>query len=614
MLDVRKEKKGFGGANFFTVLVFAVLTCAVSALCLVSVGNAWAGQQVDVVLAGSSTEIGTAATESASQAARSKASIKRRCLDYLVEIFEGKAGAYTVDRKTHPYVDGMLHVMLPLVQWRVFENGMEKPLRVLKDQIEMLVSTGFARKLYLGPVYPQSVLEYDGARNDHFYWPAFFDGVDPRLGTKSDYVALVKEAKARGIDIVQDVVFEHIGYVGRDAEERAHYVALLKERGIEVPDDISKKVFLWGEWRDLSDPAIFRQEGPISQEAFDAFDRGTDARVVLSALDEIQTGSLFGLSRLNLENPEVLTKVIKENLWFVREAGVSKFRIDAAKHIPIPAMREIVKTIVENVKRYNPGEDPALILEYWTENVSRIGFMMRALAPYSDAVYFFDYPLALRIRNTILVNPDTVSDPNERGRVMAARSFRQFADLLGERAANGVRIKSLIPIVMDHDFLFPIYNGSERSLAQLAFSYAIAYMMSGNAPHFYNGFDRARFGPESDSIWTERFHQQEVIPRLPLSRILRPDSRALAVVDSLARKLTNHEVLVRSDDVFVKEVSDDSMVIERRLDDVGKALVARFSRTGDPGREERGEVIWEYTPASGPSVRIYEVNREVQSK
>src|SRR4051812_35447992 len=74
-------------------------------------------------------------------------------------------------------------------------------LRQLEGWLDHLIALG-ANGLALGPVFASSTHGYD--TTDWFE-------VDPRLGTTDDLVHLIDAAHARGIRVMLDGVFNHVG-------------------------------------------------------------------------------------------------------------------------------------------------------------------------------------------------------------------------------------------------------------------------------------------------------------------------------------------------------------------------------------------------------------------
>jgi cyclomaltodextrinase len=152
------------------------------------------------------------------------------------------------------------------------------------DWLDYAVRLG-ASGLLLGPVCASSTHGYDTI--DHFR-------IDPRLGDEADFHRLIAEARRRGLHVVLDGVFNH---VGRDFP--AFRTALAK--GVNSPE---AAWFCPLRERDISgEPAFATFEGHP------------------------------GLITLNHDNPEVSDYVIQVmNHWLDR--GISGWRLDAAYAVP----------------------------------------------------------------------------------------------------------------------------------------------------------------------------------------------------------------------------------------------------------------------------------------
>jgi glycosidase len=94
------------------------------------------------------------------------------------------------------------------VWWHVYPLGFGR-LRKIADWLDYAVELG-ANGLQLGPVFESSTHGYDTI--DHFR-------IDPRLGSSEDFDALVAAAHARGVKVLLDGVFNHVGRGFRAAPE-----------------------------------------------------------------------------------------------------------------------------------------------------------------------------------------------------------------------------------------------------------------------------------------------------------------------------------------------------------------------------------------------------------
>lgn len=120
----------------------------------------------------------------------------------------------------------------------------------------------------------------------HGYWMADFEKVDPRFGSEADLKALVDAARARGIKVLLDVVYNHTGYQSNYSERRT----AAGEKWIRLG------------------------EGNCEVDAV--------------------TCAVGGLPDLRTELPEVREHVLAANIGLAKRTGVDGFRLDTYKHLP----------------------------------------------------------------------------------------------------------------------------------------------------------------------------------------------------------------------------------------------------------------------------------------
>ena len=141
----------------------------------------------------------------------------------------------------------------------------------------------------------------------HGYWAEDFTRIDPRYGTEADLAALTSAAHARGMRVILDVVYNHVGY-GAD-------------------------------WT-VTHPEWLRQ--------------GEDC-----GGDEI-TMCLAGLPDLRTELPEVREMLFEAHIGLAERVGLDGFRLDTVKHIP----HDFWSAHAQEV-RTRLGEDFLLLGEVW---------------------------------------------------------------------------------------------------------------------------------------------------------------------------------------------------------------------------------------------------------
>lgn len=163
-------------------------------------------------------------------------------------------------------------------------------LPALIPWLDHLLELG-ANGLALGPVFDSSTHGYDTI--DYFR-------IDPRLGTEDDLVELIEAAHSKGIDVMLDGVFNHVG---------PDFPALRKAR---------------------ADPA--------SAEA-DLFVKDSDGHLATFE----GHGGLITLNHEAAEVAELVTEVMTS--WCDR--GVDAWRLDAAYSVPVEFWTAVLPTVRE---------------------------------------------------------------------------------------------------------------------------------------------------------------------------------------------------------------------------------------------------------------------------
>ncbi|MDP2341769.1 MAG: alpha-amylase family glycosyl hydrolase [Deltaproteobacteria bacterium] len=171
---------------------------------------------------------------------------------------------------------------------RRFQGGDLTGVRVKLPYLQALGVT----HLWLTPLH-QQVADVEGTAPYHGYWPQQLDAVDPHFGSLADLQALVRDAATMQIGVVLDVVTNHFGY------------------GASDPLQLVRK-----------------QCG-----------------------DDETTSCLFGLPDLATEEERIQAVVVDKTLWWVRQAPIAGFRIDAFKHVD----RQTSSAIRQGARALRPG-------------------------------------------------------------------------------------------------------------------------------------------------------------------------------------------------------------------------------------------------------------------
>jgi alpha-amylase len=168
-------------------------------------------------------------------------------------------------------------------------------LKGLAAQLDEIASLG-ATAIWITPVVRQSAYcpiaqgdpasGYSGSFEHcgfHGYWGDDFKALDPRFGTEADLKALVEAARARGMKVLLDVVYNHAGYDSR------------------------------------------YQEDPATRDWF-------RRKPVDCAADPL-TCQVGGLPDFRTELPEVREYLLEAHLGLAERTGLDGFRLDTVKHV-----------------------------------------------------------------------------------------------------------------------------------------------------------------------------------------------------------------------------------------------------------------------------------------
>lgn len=178
-------------------------------------------------------------------------------------------------------------------------------LEKVDAELETIANAGY-KAIQLSPLQPLSYAGTD-QRWSLIYQPVAFriaDEYENPLGNKDELKALVTKADALGVDIIVDVVTNHL------AAEPYHDYELNSAVGLQK-----------------NEPKIYSERLIHNNSEYGQVDDSETRRVV--------RGNLGGLPDLQTENPYVQERVISMLKEYI-DCGVKGFRFDAAKHIETP--------------------------------------------------------------------------------------------------------------------------------------------------------------------------------------------------------------------------------------------------------------------------------------
>jgi alpha-amylase len=127
-----------------------------------------------------------------------------------------------------------------------FHGGDLAGLTAQLDEIADLGATAIwitpvARQIdYCPPAQPPTGVTVPGGWFEHCafhgYWADDYQSIDPRFGTEAELKALVEAAHARGIKVLLDVVYNHVGYDSRYLKDPAK-AGWFRTRPVDCAED-----------------------------------------------------------------------------------------------------------------------------------------------------------------------------------------------------------------------------------------------------------------------------------------------------------------------------------------------------------------------------------------
>lgn len=283
----------------------------------------------------------------------------------------------------------------------------------------------------------------------HGYAPLHLLAVDPHLGTLADYKELVREAHARGMRVVPDLVLNHAG-----------------------------PVFEYeGSWQwEPSGKAVGRRLRPFLPRELDRPEHFSRRGVIVDWSDPEQSrGGDFppDYRRLATENPETQDHLIAAARWWVAETDVDGFRLDAVRHMAPSFLARFSRELKGFAA--SRGKADFLILG---ENSTGLD---AELAEFGCLDSLYDYP-AYRRENLALHG-------REATRVLE-RSGREGDAAHGERRSRFVRFIDL------HDTPRFLRAGEDEAVLRCALTYLFC---SGGVPLVYYGTEQG-FRQDADLL------------------------------------------------------------------------------------------------------------------
>ncbi len=191
----------------------------------------------------------------------------------------------------------------------------------------------YLKALHVNAIYFNPVFE---AYSNHRYDTGDYMKIDPLLGTKEDFCALIGDAKARGIRVILDGVFNHTGDDSRYFNKYGRYDSVGAYQSVQSP---------YSEWY------CFRQF-PDTYESWWG----------IETLPAVNESSASYQDFICGENGVIQT-------WI--SCGVGGYRLDVADELPDFFLEKVRRAVKES------DEDALIIGEVWEDASNKVAYDVR---------------------------------------------------------------------------------------------------------------------------------------------------------------------------------------------------------------------------------------------
>ncbi|MFH0889432.1 MAG: alpha-amylase family glycosyl hydrolase [Planctomycetota bacterium] len=310
----------------------------------------------------------------------------------------------------------------------------------------------------------------------HGYGIQDFLQVDGRFGTFEDFQELVRQAHARGIYVIQDIIINHTGDNWAYPGGHPYYFWQ------EAPGP-----FDFGYWRESNSAQGFQKDDavwPVELQSPEAYKRRGEIRNWSNPYEAVN-GDFCSLKELNISKPDVLNTLIKAFKYWIAKTDIDGFRIDTVKHMEDNSVAVFCNATREYARRIGKdnffmfGEivgDDETIQRYIGRNSRIAGSNERF--PSLDAC--LDFPLYFMLEEVIkgFLNPACLRD-----------RYDNFKSLYSDHGAAG---QYFVTFVDNHDQMSRPYrrfmfNNPYQKQTVLAIGYLLT---SSGVPCIYYGTEQ----------------------------------------------------------------------------------------------------------------------------
>ncbi len=281
-------------------------------------------------------------------------------------------------------------------QGKIFQGG---NLKGVTRRLNYIKGLG-ANAVWLSPIFKNRAEKSDSY---HGYGIQNFLEVDPRFGTREDLQKLVREAHARGMYVILDIILNHTGDNWAYPGDFPYFYS--REAG--GPFDFG----FWRESGAAANAPADRAVWPVELQRPECYKRRGQI-VDWNDPEQAINGDFLSLKELDIRRPDVLDTLIKAYKHWIAVADIDGLRVDTVKHMESSATAIFCNAIREYARRIGKhnffifGEivaDDATLQRYLGRNSRIEGTNERF--PSLDAA--LDFPLYFILEETLkgFLNP-----------------------------------------------------------------------------------------------------------------------------------------------------------------------------------------------------------------
>lgn len=269
-------------------------------------------------------------------------------------------------------------LMMQYFEWNMPNDG--QLWNQLKEDASHLKEMGVSA-VWLPPAYKAASQDDVGYAPYDLYDLGEFDQkgtVRTKYGTKEEYLAAIDALHEQGMYVYADVVLNHKG--GADETERFEAYEVNPENRQEK---ISESYEIEG-WTKFTFPGRKNMYSDFKWHWYHFTGTDLDNKTEKKAIfmikglnkgwsdnenvdDEFGNYDYLMYADVDYANPEVVEEIKKWSQWYVKEAKLDGFRLDAIKHIDRNFLEDLVNEI-----RENNHPDFFVVGEYWKNNIQSL--------------------------------------------------------------------------------------------------------------------------------------------------------------------------------------------------------------------------------------------------